>query len=67
MNKRIRQWLRASEMLDRYDPMLWGCYREERGHLCMVAFRRSEQEEVVRKYGEKLTIYNNPFDCLFAE
>ena len=60
MNKRTRQWLKASEMLDKYDPEIMATVKDfetESGQWRkIVFFRRSQLNEMHRKYGEDLEV-----------
>lgn len=57
MNKRIRQWMKAMEMLGSHDPLMmafvsdgaWKCRN-------ILVFRRSALEIMKAKYGDKLEV-----------
>ena len=62
MNKRLRQWIRASEMLEKHDPSILASVREKRldkeAYVDRVLiFRKSKLEEMREKYGDSLTIW----------
>lgn len=60
MNRRLRQWLKAFHMLDKYDPMIIGKVKgTERDGIYVsrvVMFRRSELEKKQAQYGDSLTL-----------
>ena len=60
MNRRLRQWLKAFHMLDRYDPMLIGKVNGiDRDGIYVsrvVMFRRSELEKKQAQYGDSLEL-----------
>lgn len=62
MNKRLRQWLKAFHMLDRYDPMIIGKVKgTDRDGIYVsrvVMFRRSELEKKQAQYGDSLELLN---------
>lgn len=56
--KRLRNWLKASHMLDKYDPMIFAvvtCADKEKFNKALI-FRKSELEKYEKEYGERLKI-----------
>ena len=59
-NKRIRQWMKASNMLEEHDPTIVATLKSDdpnKAHPCMI-FRKSELPTLKAQYGERLVIIN---------
>ena len=57
-NKRIRQWMKASNMLEEYDPTIVATLKSNDPNTvypCMI-FRESELPTLKAQYGERLVI-----------
>ena len=57
LNKRFRQWMRASEMLERHDPSIIATIKGERDAFRkIVVFRESALNAMKKEYGDDLRI-----------
>ena len=57
-NKRIRQWMKASNMLEKHDPTMIATLNSDdpnKAYPCMI-FRKSELPALKAQYGKRLVI-----------
>lgn len=65
MNNRTRQWFKANQMLDKYDPPVMATIpyivKDDSGNVVrkykeLIFFRKSHLEEMKEKYGDDLEV-----------
>ena len=57
-NKRIRQWMKANNMVEQHDPTIVATLKSDdpnKAHPCFI-FRKSGLEKMKKEYGDKLLI-----------
>ena len=58
MNNRTRQWFKANQMLDKYDPPVIALVRDpESGKKHVLIIRQSELEAAKEIYGDCLEVW----------
>lgn len=58
MNNRTRQWFKANQMLDKYDPPVMAFVKDpESGEKHVLLIRESQLEEAKEIYGDLLEVW----------